>query len=192
MLHGEAGLLVSGLTNPSSSLCNGPAPGPSEEGAVVYLVRHAHAGHKDTWIARDTLRPLSASGRDEAAGLVVTLRHLPVSRILSSPATRCLQTVQPLARQRQLPIEVDGDLGVDAGPVHALELLEQLGLSEAVVCSHGELIGKVMERLVAGGLRPDGPLRWPKGSIWLLDRDHAGGLRGSYLPPVRVPAAACP
>src|SRR6266508_1720848 len=154
------------------------------------LVRHAHAGRKAAWAGLDGLRPLSASGHHEAAGLVATLRDLPVTRILSSPATRCLQTVEPLARQRQLAIEIDDGLGVDAEPAHALKLIECGDLTAVVLCSHGELISRVMEQLAADGLRPADPLRWLKGSAWLLDRDERGVLRASYRRPVRVPPAS--
>jgi phosphohistidine phosphatase SixA len=153
---------------------------------LIYLVRHAHAGRKETWAAPDALRPLSEPGRHEAAGLVATLSDLPVTRILSSPTTRCLQTVEPLARQRRLPIEVDDLLGVEAEPARALKLIDDRAIATAVLCSHGELIGRVMEQLVADGLRPAAPLRWAKGSTWVLDWDGDGALRASYLRPVRL------
>lgn len=159
---------------------------------MIYLVRHADAGPKETWAAADVLRPLSETGRHEAAGLVAALSGLPVTRILSSPTTRCLETVEPLARQRRLSIEVDAGLGVEAEPGHALKLIGDRAIAAAVLCSHGELIGRVMEQLVADGLRPAGPLRWAKGSTWVLDWDGDGALRASYLCPVRLRPDARP
>jgi len=159
---------------------------------LIYLVRHAHAGRKDDWTAPDALRPLSDSGREEATGLVAGLRDLPVARILSSPATRCLQTVEPLARQRILAIEVDDGLGVHASPARARGLLDDLASTAAVLCTHGELIGQVLRQLAAEGLPLPGSPHWPKGSTWIIDRDGRGRPRASYLPPARVPAAASP
>jgi 8-oxo-dGTP diphosphatase len=159
---------------------------------VIYLVRHAHAGRKDGWTAPDVLRPLSEYGREEAAGLVAGLRGLPVARILSSPATRCLQTVEPLARQRSLPVEVDDGLGVHATPAHARRLLDDPASSAAVLCTHGELIGQVLRQLEVDGLSLPGAPHWPKGSTWIIDQDGRGRPRASYLPPARVPAASQP
>ena len=62
---------------------------------MLYLVRHAHAGNKRQWQGADLARPLSAQGRKEALGLVEQLGARPTGRVLSSPAERCLQTVQP-------------------------------------------------------------------------------------------------
>ena len=69
---------------------------------MPYLVRHAHAGDKRAWLGPDAVRPLSTPGRREAHGLLTRLRDHPITRILSSPAVRCLQTVEPLARRRGL------------------------------------------------------------------------------------------
>ena len=78
---------------------------PRGGGQMPYLVRHAHAGDKHAWVGPDRLRPLSEPGRREAHGLLVQLRPYPIARILSSPTVRCLQTVEPLAQRRGLPIE---------------------------------------------------------------------------------------
>ena len=73
---------------------------------MVYLVRHGDAGSKAEWDGPDLARPLSETGRRQAAGLVARLRRYPVHRILSSPADRCRQTVQPLASRLRLAVEV--------------------------------------------------------------------------------------
>src|SRR5215218_9244132 len=83
-------------------------------GAMPYLVRHAHAGDKRAWQGPDSQRPLSTAGRQEAHGLLAHLRDYPISRIVSGPAVRCLQTVQPLAERRDLRVETADALGVDA------------------------------------------------------------------------------
>ena len=80
---------------------------------MVYLVRHAHAGNKKQWQGPDSARPLSAQGRKEALGLIEQLRDRPVRRLLSSPAERCLQTVEPLAGRLGRVVEPSRALGVD-------------------------------------------------------------------------------
>ena len=153
---------------------------------MLLLIRHAHAGDKLRWGGPDDLRPLSALGHAEAAGLVVRLEDYPISHIFSSPTLRCHQTVHPLARDRWLPIDHDEALGVDADPAGVLALLEDPQLSDAVVCTHGEVIGQVLTRLVADGLAVDQPLTWPKGSTWLLQGDNGRPAHARYLPPLAL------
>jgi broad specificity phosphatase PhoE len=159
---------------------------------MVLLVRHAHAGDKRHWQGPDTLRPLSAAGQAEAAGLLVRLEDYPVGWILSSPTVRCQQTVQPLAVDRHLRIESRPALGVAADLAVVLGLLKDLQAQDAVVCTHGEVIGQVLVRLVADGLAVDQPLAWPKGSTWLLDGPDGRFTVGRYLPPLRLGDALTP
>jgi 8-oxo-dGTP diphosphatase len=150
--------------------------------AMPLLVRHAHAGDKALWQGPDSLRPLSPSGLAEAAGLVVRLRDYPVGRILSSPTVRCRQTVQPLADDRGLPVEPVQALGVAADLDQVLALLAEDRLHDAVVCTHGELIGQVLACLVAS----EQLLAWPKGSAWLIEGVEGRLSLGRYLPPLAL------
>jgi 8-oxo-dGTP diphosphatase len=151
---------------------------------LLLLVRHAHAGDKHRWQGPDRLRPLSLAGQAEAAGLVIGLDDYPIGRILTSPTLRCQQTVQPLARDRRLRIESEVALGVDTDLARVQALLEDPRLQDTVVCTHGEVIGQVLTRLVADGLAVDQPLQWPKGSTWLLDGTNGRLTHARYLPPL--------
>ena len=153
---------------------------------MLLLVRHAHAGDKGHWQGLDSLRPLSVAGQAEAAGLLVRLEDYPIGCVLSSPTVRCQQTVQPLARDRLLGIEALPALGVEADLGVVLALLGGLLGQDAVVCTHGEVIGQVLARLVADGLVVDQPLAWPKGSTWLLEGADRHFAFGRYLPPLRL------
>jgi phosphohistidine phosphatase SixA len=135
---------------------------------MPYLSRHAHAGDKRAWTGPDLARPLSEAGRREAHGLLTQLRDDPIGRILSSPAVRCLQTVKPLAARRGLTTETSEALGVEGDPAALEELLLDPRARDLLVCSHGELIGTVLRRLVGADLGTD---RWPKGSTWVLEVD---------------------
>jgi phosphohistidine phosphatase SixA len=151
---------------------------------MLLVVRHADAGDKSTWEGPDRLRPLSPSGRLQAEGLVVRLEDYPVERILSSPTLRCHQTVEPLARDRLLRIESAAALGVDASPAQLLPLFWDLELRNSVLCTHGEGIGLLITRLLAGALVAEDPLDWPKGSTWLLERVDRRQVRGRFLAPL--------
>jgi 8-oxo-dGTP diphosphatase len=153
---------------------------------VVYVVRHAHAGPKAGWQGPDLVRPLSAQGCREALGLIERLSSFPLGRVLSSPAVRCRQTVQPLAARRGRPVEPHEALGVDGAAAGVLELLVDPALERAVLCTHGELIGEVFGELQRVGIELSEPPRWPKGCTWILRRHGGQGWKGTYLAPLAV------
>ena len=160
---------------------------------MVYLVRHAHAGNKRQWQGPDSARPLSSQGRKESLGLIVQLGDRPLGRVLSSPAERCLQTVEPVGRRLGRPVEPNKALGVDGTGTGVLELLATPALHRAVLCTHGEVIGEVFDELQRAGIELSDPLRWPKGSTWVLELDGGHGWRGTYLePPALEPPAVEP
>ena len=157
---------------------------------MLYLVRHAHAGNKRQWQGDDLARPLSELGRKEALGLIDRLGAQPLGRLLSSPAERCLQTVEPLADRLRHPVETSEILGVDGTGPGVLELLTSPALDKAVLCTHGEVIGKVFDELQAAGIELTDPPRWPKGSTWMLELGGRRSWKGSYLEPLVVEAGA--
>ena len=64
----------------------------------LILVRHASAGHRDTWVGQDLLRPLDAEGAMDALLLADLLAcFAPRARVISSPALRCTESVRPYA-----------------------------------------------------------------------------------------------
>ena len=150
---------------------------------AVYLVRHAKALNRAEWQEADELRPLSKSGRRQALALVDRLAAFSLARVVSSPHVRCTETVAPLAKHRGLPVEVSESLveGSDADDV--LDFLVGCASQPTVICSHGDVIGDVLTRLVDQGLAVESDLRWEKGSTWVLDYDGDSFLYGRYLAP---------
>jgi broad specificity phosphatase PhoE len=106
------------------------------------LLRHASAGDRDDWEGHDHLRPLDARGRRQAAELVELLSSLAVRRVLSSPAVRCVETVEPLAAALGLDVEHDRRLAEGSGR-SARELLHEEGV---VCCTHGDVVEDVLGR----------------------------------------------
>jgi phosphohistidine phosphatase SixA len=156
---------------------------------MLLVVRHADAGDKRAWKGPDLLRPLSAAGHRQAEGLVVRLEDYPIERVLSSPSLRCVQTVRPLAADRFLAVEPLAALGVGASPAEVLGVFWDLALRNAVLCTHGETIGGLLEQLAADGLTATDPLDWPKGSTWLLQRTDRRQVLGRLLAPLELELA---
>jgi 8-oxo-(d)GTP phosphatase len=124
------------------------------------LVRHAWAGHAEQWDGDDNLRPLDERGQEQARRLVPLLEPYEIERIVSSPATRCVETVAPLAAARGLEVETRDELGVDRQETDGPELVRSLAGEPVVVCGHGGL---------ETALGYDVP--WKKGAVLVLDDD---------------------
>jgi 8-oxo-dGTP diphosphatase len=152
-------------------------------GRVRYLVRHADAGDKRAWTGHDDDRPLSDLGQREAHALVELLAGYPVGEIVSSPAVRCVQTVQPLADRHRLDVRVDGALSVDAELELPMSMLLDPDRDGMVLCTHGELIKPLLSKLHDLGAPIGERVRAPKGSVWVLDSVNGSVARASYLPP---------
>lgn len=150
---------------------------------AVHLVRHADAGRRGSWDGPDEERPLSAVGRERADALVAELVELAPRRILSSPLIRCVETVQPLADALRLLVEPHPALAEGADLERTWALLEDLaGGGDAVVCSHGDVIPAVLDRLRRRGVPVlDGGHDVAKGSVWTIEAGPGGGLAGVRL-----------
>jgi 8-oxo-dGTP diphosphatase len=150
---------------------------------TIFLVRHAHAGKRSEWEGDDTTRPISPRGVAQTEAVTSLLRGRPVTRVVSSPYVRCVQTVQPLAEAAGLAVEPDERLAEGADVDGAFELLLELDAVHGVACTHGDLIPELLRRLVARGMAVDGPLLDQKGSVWTIHFKNGVPTRGRYTPP---------
>ena len=149
---------------------------------TVLVVRHAHAGDRDAWDGDDRHRPLSPTGMAQTSGLVRLLAPYHVARVVSSPLVRCLQTVEPLARERALTVTTEDRLAEGAAPPSTWELLTDSGTG-TVLSSHSDVIGAIVHRLRDLGV-VDGDARWPKASTWVVEIDDRGRPRAANHLPV--------
>jgi probable phosphomutase (TIGR03848 family) len=85
---------------------------------TVLLVRHARSTANSAGVLAGRAEGvgLDETGLRQAARLGERLADVPVDRLVSSPAERCLRTLEPLASALGLPIETDDRLSeVDYG-----------------------------------------------------------------------------
>jgi broad specificity phosphatase PhoE len=149
---------------------------------ALHLVRHADAGVRPGWSGPDDLRPLTGRGRAQAERLADALDDVPLDQVLSSPALRCSESVTPLAERRGLSVAGHPALAEDVAVEDAWALLEELAATEAVLCSHGNVIGALLDRLHRRGVHLVADA-WTckKGSIWTLESEPGGGFRRACL-----------
>ena len=148
----------------------------------VYVVRHAKAGDRSDWKGDDRLRPLSRSGEKQAEALAEVLGKEPIDKILSSGYVRCVQTVQPLATRRNLPVETVKELEEGAGGESVIRLVEKFKGRNVVLCTHGDVVEELLERLIAQGVVPRARANLEKGSTWVLDEKDGKITGAKYLP----------
>ncbi|MDZ7674952.1 MAG: phosphoglycerate mutase family protein [Acidimicrobiales bacterium] len=150
----------------------------------LIVVRHAHAGNRSAWTGADSQRPLSEKGEAQARHLVGPLVALEPKWILSSSAVRCRQTVEPLAVEIGLDVVDDHRLYEGASTRAVAELLDDVAGTTTVVCSHGDIIPRILDELIGRGMTCDDELRWQKASTWVIDHTRTTGWgHARYLPP---------
>ena len=71
----------------------------------VLLVRHALPLRSEHGQGSDP--DLSDEGLAQVARLPEALARFPITRVVSSPQRRAIQTAEPVAATRKLPIEID-------------------------------------------------------------------------------------
>lgn len=135
----------------------------------VYLIRHAQAGPRQSG-HHDKYRQLTEKGHTRAKRIAELLDATTIERVISSPATRCVQTVEPLAKAKGLVVTETESLWEGAPIDQALELLKSHASGGLVACSHGDIIPELIDWLGANGTTVSGH-GCEKGSIWVLSFD---------------------
>jgi 8-oxo-(d)GTP phosphatase len=116
----------------------------------VVLVRHARAGDRHAWAGPDAARPLDPVGLEQAAALGRLLSLLRPGRLVSAQPLRCRQTLDALAREVGVEVEVEARFDEGTDPDTAAAALRSLaGETATVVCSQGGLIPAMVARLSA-------------------------------------------
>jgi 8-oxo-dGTP diphosphatase len=141
---------------------------PHDRQARIYVVRHADAGVRGTG-PDDHLRPLVAGGRERALVLADLLAPAVEGLIVSSPFTRCVETVEPLAAMRGCPVEMCPALAEPADVVAMLRLLRSLP-DGSVTCTHGDMLAALHHSIVDARPVRDRPVRCDKGVVWVVSR----------------------
>ena len=149
---------------------------------TFYVVRHAKAGSRGHWTGDDRQRPLSKKGIKQAEALVEILAPFPITAIYSSPFLRCVETVEPLARARKLPVKETPSLAEGHGLAGAMELMGDPKLDEVVLSTHGDIVWELVEELVKRRVVKPGEGGFEKGSTWVVEVEEGSFVRTRFIP----------
>jgi len=149
---------------------------------TVYLLRHARAGRRSAWKGDDELRPLSKVGRRQAAAILDVLGDADIEQVVSSPYVRCVQSVERLAEERGVEVDVVDELAEGAPPEDALRLFDKVSGHPTVLCTHGDIVQALLTHFKANGVKV-GKLRMEKGSVWAFETRNGRVTKATYLPP---------
>ena len=146
----------------------------------MLLLRHASAGVRLSSPAVDRFRRLDEAGRVVARHLVWSYADRAITRIVSSPLARCVESVVPIAESRGLVVETRWELEPDVELDDLLTLLVDLP-DTTLACTHREIFQKL--------LGWDVPCE--KGAAWLLERNGPELVPTLYIvPPAAVPTGS--
>ncbi len=155
---------------------------------TVFLVRHAHAGTRSP-DERDKYRQLSDRGQLQAKDLVKNFGDRQIAAIWSSTATRCVQTVEPLAEAIGLEVAAFDELWETSPLAEGFDLIDTFFEShrqadqephDLVIASHGNLIPEMIDHLALQRVPVEGS-GCELGSTWALERDGDRWTSATYL-----------
>ena len=155
----------------------------------LLLIRHGSAGDPYRWVGEDVDRPLDASGTAQAGRLddlvSAPFADRPPTRVLSSRAVRCLQTVGPLCTRLDIRPEVVDHL-FEGASRNTTTLIQDLAAdpetSPVVLCSHSDVIFDVVRDLVSDGVEISGSRECGYASTWELTIGGGRIVHARYHP----------
>lgn len=124
---------------------------------AVVVLRHGKATPHEEWRGPDASRPLLKRGVDQAVAVAHGVAAFRPGRLVTSPAVRCVSTIQPVARVTGLDVEEDRAISQDDYESDGESVAAVVGRvvdsrRTTVLCSHGP----VLPQLLSGVVRHSG------------------------------------
>lgn len=123
------------------------AVGGGHRTRTLVVLRHGKAVARDAFDGPDEHRPLSVAGAGRSHDLVPLLEAYGVSRVVSSPALRCTDTVTPFADQLDVDLQLDAALSEATTGRRVQACLDALMERKrpTAVCSHRPTLPWIFE-----------------------------------------------
>lgn len=122
----------------------------------MLIVRHAKAMDRKDWSKKDAARPINSRGRRQSGLLVHMLDAYGVTSLVSSSSSRCVATLVPYARSRELDIARHDQLSEEGGAddpkgvAKLIRLIRDDALKSGhptALCVHRPVLPHVLEAL---------------------------------------------
>ncbi len=153
---------------------------------TVLVVRHGTAGVKARYKGDDRSRPLDKNGRAQAESLVGQLMAFGATDVYAADRDRCSQTVEPLAQELGVTINLEPMLteeayAEDPGPAQERVIDIAAKGGTPVICTQGKVIPYLLEWWCArDGMAPVKSSN-RKGSTWILSLDRGRLVAADYI-----------
>ncbi len=138
----------------------------------IILQRHGKAERRSDRYSDDLARPLAPAGHQQAIALSQLLATFGAEALISSPAVRCVSTVQPYSELNGVPLKTDSAL-TEISYVHApravVTWLRELAdrREGTIVCTHGPLLDELIATVLYS---PGFPAAAELAGPWLAGR----------------------
>jgi len=109
------------------------------DSSVLLVVRHAEARRRKTWKGDDAERPLAAEGRRTAERLASVLAAYAVTRIVTSDALRCVETMLPFVNRHHVKVRLDPGVSEEGATKQSLAGVAATALASEkrmAICTH--------------------------------------------------------
>ena len=119
----------------------------------LIMMRHAKAMSRSSWTDSDRLRPLETRGKAQLPYVAQILTAFAATRLFSSPATRCVQTLTHYADDEGLQMATDAILSEENDSMglrdYTVTLAREVGKSgvPTAICSHGPMLSDMVDAL---------------------------------------------
>ncbi len=116
----------------------------------VILLRHGKAMPRENWDGPDHTRPLLQRGLNQAKYQAGGIAAFGPERLVSSPATRCLATIEPVSRKTSLEVVTRKRISQDKweptaeGPISIISKTVAKR-RPSVLCSHGPVLPQLLQ-----------------------------------------------
>ncbi|MFC7432437.1 MULTISPECIES: NUDIX domain-containing protein [unclassified Agrococcus] len=155
---------------------------------AIIALRHAKAADPYAWDGSDASRTLTSRGERQAQQIAPSLAAFGVERIVTSTATRCRQTVEPLERLVGAQARTSRSLAQDTFMGRGDRLLRRVEKAvrhrrATVLCSHLPVIPAVVDAVATATATPDSPALHRGSMLHTADFTvlHVGGVDGRVV-----------
>jgi 8-oxo-dGTP pyrophosphatase MutT (NUDIX family)/phosphohistidine phosphatase SixA len=123
------------------------------DSSVLLVVRHAEARKRKTWHHDDAERPLTAEGRRTAEQLVPVFAAYGITRVVTSDALRCVDTMLPYVNRHPVRSRLDPGLSEERATKKSLARAVARAMSSEkrmAICTHRPVLPDLCAALGIG------------------------------------------